>query len=182
MPRLWLVRHGRAASAYDAHPDPGLDEVGAEQAQITADRLESLGPLRVLVSPLRRTRETAQPLEQRWETTAVVEPRVAEIPAPTDDLEERGEWIRQTMVTSWDTLGDDHQKWRADALGALTALESDTVVFTHFIAINAAIGAARGESAVVCEMVGNGSVTILDVDDEAFRLVEVGSGDVGRVN
>ena len=51
-----------------------------------AAALAPLGPLPIVVSPLRRTRETAAALERLWATTAVVDDRVAEIPSPTDDL------------------------------------------------------------------------------------------------
>ena len=182
MPRLWLVRHGRAASAYDAHPDPGLDELGEEQARAVAGRLATIGPAAIVASPLQRARETAMPLERLWGTEATVEPRVAEIPSPTDDLEARGVWVRETMASSWDALGAEHQRWRDAVVQTLLGLESDTVVFTHFIAINAALGSARGDTAVVTEMLGNGSVTTLDSDGTTLSVVDVEAGDAGHVN
>ena len=51
-----------------------------------------------MVSPLRRTRETAAALEQIWGVTAVVDDRVAEIPSPTDDLAARGAWLSPAMA------------------------------------------------------------------------------------
>ena len=62
MSRLVLVRHGRAAAGWDADADPGLDATGREQADAVAAALAPEGPLPVVVSPMRRTRETAAPV------------------------------------------------------------------------------------------------------------------------
>ena len=172
MPRIWLVRHGRAVAGFGTHRDPGLDELGLAQAEAVAERLAPIGPVPILVSPLRRTRETAQPLEQRWETGATIEPRVAEIPSPTDDLRERSEWIRRIMASSWDELGDEQHAWRRDVVEALLGIDGDSVVFTHFVAINVALGSAGGHDAVVSEVLENGSITVVDHDGQSLSVVE----------
>jgi broad specificity phosphatase PhoE len=92
--RLYLVRHGKAAAAFSEAPDPGLDVSGVAQAEAMAARLAPLGPLPIVTSPLRRTRETAVPLETRWRYTARIEPTVGEIPSPMDDPVARGAWLR----------------------------------------------------------------------------------------
>ncbi len=89
MARVRLVRHGHAAAGFGAATDPGLDEQGRVQAAALVDRLAPLGPLPLVSSPLRRTRETVAVLEAAWGSPARIEPRVAEIPSPTDDLAER---------------------------------------------------------------------------------------------
>ena len=66
MPRLFLVRHGRATGGYGADLDPGLDDLGRAQAAATAERLGPLGPLPMITSPLRRAREPAAALEARF--------------------------------------------------------------------------------------------------------------------
>lgn len=50
----------------------------------------------------------------------------------------------------------------------------DTVVFSHYIAINAAIGVAVGDDRLVVRALDNCSVTILDVEGGTLRLVEGG--------
>jgi broad specificity phosphatase PhoE len=82
MTRLYLVRHGRAAAGWDTDPDPGLDEIGKQQAIEVGARLAPLGPLHVEVSPLRRCQETAAPLLAAWRLPLMIEPRIAEIPSP----------------------------------------------------------------------------------------------------
>jgi broad specificity phosphatase PhoE len=89
--RLYLVRHGKAAASFSEGRDPGLDATGAAQAEAMAERLAPLGPLPIITSPLRRTRETAATLENRWRFTARIEPAVGEIPSPMQDPTARGD-------------------------------------------------------------------------------------------
>jgi broad specificity phosphatase PhoE len=163
MTRLLLVRHARPSGSYDESPDAPLDRVGQEQAEAVAARLEPRGPLPVVTSPLRRARETAAPLARRWGREAIVVPAVGEIPSPVDDLEARGAWLRAVLGRQWPEVGDELHAWRRALLAGLTDLERDTVVFTHYVAINVAVGAATGDERLVCCMPGHASVTELDV-------------------
>jgi broad specificity phosphatase PhoE len=181
MPRLTLVRHGRAAAGWGDDLDPGLDELGRAQAEAMADALAEAGPLPIVVSPLRRTRETAAPLEARWETTATVDPAVGEIPSPSDDLAERAGWLGPVMRSSWDEQPADLHAWRQNVLDALLAIEEDTVVVTHFVAINVAYGAATDDRRVTCFAPDNCSRTVFDSDGETLTLVETGGQAETRV-
>jgi broad specificity phosphatase PhoE len=183
MPRLYLVRHGRAAASFAEAADPGLDELGQEQAVVVAERLAPLGPLALLTSPLKRARETSLPLAQSWRRDAAVEAAVAEIPSPPGlGLAERAEWLRGFMAGSWRNASRDLAQWREEAIAALAALADDTVVFTHFIAINVAAGAAERDDRVILFRPDNCSVTILDVDHGVLRLVERGREAETKVN
>ena len=62
---IFLIRHG-LASAGTEDLDPGLSDVGHEQARLAAEHLVAeRSPGRLVVSPLRRTRETAAPFAER---------------------------------------------------------------------------------------------------------------------
>jgi broad specificity phosphatase PhoE len=169
--RLHLVRHAEAAAGWDSDVDPGLGEVGVRQAAAVAERLAPLGPLPVVTSPMRRCRETAEPLLARWGVAPVVDPRVGEIPSPSDDLSERAAWLRQAMGGSWADLGERWHRWRTSLLAALLETRSEAVVVTHFVAINTAIGLATGDDRVVIERPANASVTVLAHDGEHLRLI-----------
>jgi probable phosphoglycerate mutase len=86
--QLILVRHGEPEWTNERGTvvDPRLTERGRAQAGHAADHLA--GPLaeggfdRVLVSPLRRARETAEPIVDRLATEAEVLPFLAEIGIP----------------------------------------------------------------------------------------------------
>ncbi len=174
MAKLYLVRHGQAAAAFDAATDPGLDTAGRAQAEAAAATLAPLGPLALLASPLRRTRETVAPFESRWHCSARIEPAVAEIPSPTADLTARGDWLRQFMTGTWDGAAPDLLRWRQGVGRALLALSEDTVVVSHFIAINVAVGLATDDARVVVFRPDNCSCTILDNADGRLRLLELG--------
>ena len=174
MARLYLVRHGRAAAGFGESHDPGLDDAGRAQAEAVARELAPRGPLPILTSPLLRTRETAAPLSAQWNKEPKVENAVAEIPSPTDNLQERVAWLRQFMAGSWRNASMELAAWREDVIATLLAIAEDTVVFTHFIAINVAVGAATGDDRVVLFSPDNGSVTILENDGGTLRLIEKG--------
>ncbi len=175
MPRLYLVRHGQASAGWGEDPDPGLDDVGRRQAETMADTLAPLGPLPMLTSPLRRTRETASALEHRWGTMAVVDAAVAEIPAPSDDLAERHAWLQTALGSTWTELGPRYVSWRTMVTDLLLGLREDTVIITHFVAINAAIGRATEDDRVMVAPVGNASITVFEHDRKILTLVEAGA-------
>lgn len=175
MVRLHLVRHGRAAAGWDDDPDPSLDDLGRAQAAALADALATYGPLGLVTSPLARCRETAAPLAARWGVTPVVEPLVAEIPSPEGvPMGERVAWLRQAMQGTWADLGSRYTAYRDAVLARLAACESDTVVVSHFVAINAVIGACLGDDRLVIRSLDNTSRTVVDVGGARFVLVEGG--------
>ena len=184
MPRLYLVRHGRAAASFAEAADPGLDPLGRSQAEAVAERLAPLGPLAMQSSPLKRALETSDPLAARWRRTVVIEPAVAEIPSPKGlGLAERADWLRAFMGGSWRSASLELAAWREEAIAALAAMKENTVIFSHFIAINVAAGAAAGDDRVVLFRPDNCSVTILDVDGGGrLTLVERGHEAETKVN
>ena len=176
MSRLVLVRHGRAAAGWGDDLDPGLDDVGRAQADAMADTVTASlpAPLPIIVSPLRRTRETAAALEARWNVAATVDPAVGEIESPTPELAERDAWLRALMQGAWSDVRD-LAPWRRRVIDAMAAITNDSVVVSHFVAINVAVGHATGDDRVVCFVPDNCSRTVLDVDGDRFTVVELGA-------
>jgi broad specificity phosphatase PhoE len=176
MPRIIMVRHGRATGGWDDDPDPGLDELGQQQAHAIAQRLSSGPPVAIVSSPLRRCRETAAPLAKTWSAHVAIETEVAEIPSPEGvPLNDRVGWLREACKGTWAALGPRYQSYRDDVAACLLLLGDDAVVFSHFIAINAAIGAATGDDRVVIHSLDNTSCTIFEHDGTMLRLVEAGA-------
>ncbi|TNF84283.1 MAG: histidine phosphatase family protein [Gammaproteobacteria bacterium] len=182
MAKVYMVRHGKAAAGFAGHADPGLDEVGRSQAEATAAMLADLGPLPIYSSPLARARETAVPLAERWSSEVIIEPRVAEIPSPTEDLAERAAWLREAMAGSWANLDGNLQTWRRELIDCILAMEEDSVVFCHFIAINVAVGGAENDDRMVIFSPDNGSVTTLSNDGGKLNVLELGRTAVTQVN
>jgi broad specificity phosphatase PhoE len=193
MPLIYMIRHGEAAAGWDADTDPGLSEKGRAQSEAVAREIEArVGrKLPLLSSPLRRCRETSEPLAASWAATPAIEPRVAEVPSPIADLSARGAWLRRLMSGTWaealapENTGNgklDLAAWRRAVIDALTERREDTVIFSHFIAINVAAGAATGDDRFISFRPDNCSVTIFETSGGTLKLVEQGREAETRVN
>jgi len=174
-----LVRHGRAAAGWDVDPDPGLDDLGRTQADRAAAVLGAGPSVPLVSSPLRRCRETAAPLAARWSDRVAIEPGVTEIPSPEGyDIASRVEWLRAAMAGEWSALGPRYTAFRdsvVDTVMSLAGRHTDgCIVFSHFIAINAVIGAALGDDRLVIRSLDNASITVVDVVGSRIELVEGG--------
>lgn len=171
MTRLVLVRHGDAAAGWSDDLDPGLSDLGHQQARDVAAELTALAPMPIISSPMRRCQETADPLASAWSVVPSVDRRVGEIEAPDHDLSTRGPWLTEILGQRWSEVADELQQWRDDVVSCLLELREDTVVFTHFVAINAAIGAATGDDRIVSRRVANCSTTTLEGNGRWLTLV-----------
>lgn len=176
MATVQLVRHGKAAAGFGAHPDPGLDDLGRHQAQAVAAMLDAQHSQRpeLLSSPMARAFETARALADIWQVPIDVEPRVAEIPSPTQDLEARATWLSQAMAGNWSALDASVQQWRQELADFLLGCEQDCIIFSHYVAINAAVGAAMEDDRMRVFGPDNCSVTTLDNDGGKLSVIELG--------
>jgi broad specificity phosphatase PhoE len=190
--RLYLVRHAKPASSYGDSVDPGLDETGVAQAVRAAEQLKNLpNRLPVYTSPLRRCRETAKPLADLWGVQPIVLPEIGEVPSPPLSLQERQEWLRNAMTSDWANLqatapqgSPDYSAWRSTLLDAIRAMAGDAVIFSHFIAINVVVGAAKGSEQVLSFRPDHASVTTIDVGDSGIAIAALGRevGTAGEPN
>ena len=182
MARIYLVRHGEA-SGYDG-ADPALTELGHRQAQLVAQRLDEItaAPIEIVSSPLRRARDTAQPLADLWSKTPLVVEAVRELPSP-GALHERRPWLRAALRSSFADLGDEQRRWRDGILQSLSAHDRDTAVFTHAVVISAVVGHVQRDDRVLGFVPANTSITVIEVSDGVLTLVErgVGRDDVNEV-
>jgi len=172
--RIYLVRHGEASAHWTDAADPGLSVLGHEQARTGAVKLAPLGPLAIVSSPLRRARETAAPLETAWQTAASIVEAVAEVPSPRVPPGERSAWLKRLMQGSWASADPGLRAWRRTLLDFLIGCEADVVVFSHYVAINAAVGAALGRDDFAPFQPANGSITVVDNDGGRLHLIEQG--------
>jgi broad specificity phosphatase PhoE len=182
MAKLYLVRHGKTTAGWGIEKDPGLDELGRAQAGAAAQQLASLGPLPIITSPLTRTRKTARPLAEIWGVEPQVENRVGEIRFPSDTPAERVHWLKEVMIDQWPNLDRDLRQWRKKVIEALASIDTDSVVFTHYIAINVAVGYATEDDRVVCFRPDNASITVLETNGYRLSLVKLGEEADTRVN
>jgi broad specificity phosphatase PhoE len=173
MPRLILVRHAEPAAGWGDHDDPGLSELGAAQAARAALLLNKTGIRRAISSPLARCQETSRAFETLAGVKARIENAVAEIPTPAD-VEDRRAWLSGVLGGKWSDVGPLLGRWKDGVGAALLSLPEDTVVFSHFVAINAAIGLATNSEMVVAFRPGHASRTELFSDGISLKLVSLG--------
>jgi broad specificity phosphatase PhoE len=181
MSRLYMIRHGKPRSTWGgADDDPGLDQLGEAQARAARDWLMALPadqrPKRVVSSPLRRCRETAQPTADALAVTVEIDPVVGEIPTPQAlHPSERPTWLRAVFQGTWGEIaGDlDYDEWRREIVGSLRA-RGDTAVFSHYVAINAVVSHLLGDERVLHFRPDHASITVLETDGSRLRLLEKG--------
>jgi broad specificity phosphatase PhoE len=190
MAHLYMIRHGKPSSPWGQDPDtdPGLDETGLTQAKAAAAALLALPagrrPTRVFSSPLRRCLETAEPFADAIGVSVEIDARFGEIPSPSSlAADERGPWLRNAFQSRWSEVdGDiDYDRWRAAVGEALGGLDGDSAVFSHFVAINAAVACATGQTNVLSFHPDHASITVFEGGDGQMRLVERGREAVTRV-
>ncbi len=184
MARLYLIRHGEPSGTWGQSddPDPGLTDIGRKQAQGAGERLAKTPPKAIVSSPLRRAQETAIPLVRALSIEPAIAQAVAEIPTPPSvAFASRGDWLRNLMMGEWGAADVSLQTWRDGVVTYLTGLSEDTAVFSHFVAINAAVGAAIGDDRVVCFRPAHASITVLETKGRVISLVELGETAETRV-
>ena len=186
MAKIHLVRHGEAAAGFGTHKDPGLSELGQKQAESVAHLLATTlvenGPVTVFSSPLARAYQTAEPLATQWQKDILIEKRVAEIPSPSDDLNARAAWLQKAMQGTWSELAPEFVQWRQDLVACLLELQEDCIMFSHYVAINAAVGAAQNDDRMRVFAPDNCSVTTLVTSDGKLSVVELGRTAETKIN
>ena len=111
---ILLVRHGLPVHIKnpDGNPaDPPLSEVGREQALLVAEWLKEESIDRIYSSPLRRARETADPLAKRLGLEVEIEERISEFDAesseyiPLEELKRTNAETASAIHVAWDAAG-----------------------------------------------------------------------------
>ncbi|MEZ5897534.1 MAG: histidine phosphatase family protein [Parvularculaceae bacterium] len=172
--RIYMIRHGEASATWTQAHDPGLSALGAEQAADAAQKLAAIGALPVKSSPLKRARETAAPYAKLHAAPVEIIGAVAEIPSPGVALADRQQWLLDIMAGGWATMGAAQTEWRAALIGSLLAQPQDCAIFSHFVAINTAVGAANGVDDLLSFRPANASITIFETDGRDLTLIELG--------
>lgn len=166
--RIALVRHGRASAGWDTAVDPGLDDLGRDQADVAAKKLDQIfagQQVEIVSSPLLRCQQTAKSFADLRTTPVRICAEVAEIPSPSGvEMSSRVDWLRAAMQGTWADLGGEYVEFRDLVIKFVRSRETSTVIFSHFVAINAVIGALVGDDRVVIRSLDNCSITLLDRD------------------
>ena len=183
MIRIWIVRHGEAAASWEKDPDPGLSKLGQEQAALTAQELLGLVPegATLVSSPLKRAQETAATFAKRRGEDVTIDSRFSEVRSPVP-LSGRKAWLQAFMQQDWSEQSEDLWEWRNDIITGLKACTGPTVIFCHFLVINAAIAEIQRNLAVLQVFPANASYHELALVDGELSLVQLGQQMETRIN
>lgn len=176
-----MIRHGRPASSWGQDSDdPGLDDAGRAQAEAASRTLltipEAYRAKRVISSPLRRCRETAAPFAHALGVEVEIDAAFGEIPTPRDiPRAEREAWLRTAFNGRWDEIkGDlDYVACREGVTRALAGV-GRAAVFSHYVALNAAVSMTTGDHAVLAFRPDHASITTFEAAGGNLALVELG--------
>jgi probable phosphoglycerate mutase len=188
-----LVRHGASADAVEGESfemlegqgDPPLSDMGRQQADLVAERLDRESFDAIYVSSLRRTAETAAPLAARCRLTTIVDADLREVYL--------GDWegglFRQKIVDQdpvaqrmfaeqrWDVIpGAESMDHFAGRLrGAIERIASahpdgKVVAFSHGGAIGTVLAQAAGAQNFAFIAADNTSISRLIVTSERWLV------------
>ncbi len=170
---IYLVRHGEASVPWSQGADAGLSPLGLQQAEAVAADLAELNSLQIISSPLLRAQQTAGPLGHRWRVATQIDERYCEVPLEPD-IAKRKAWLVDVMSTRWRDVNSSIAAWRSAAWEALLGVEQSSVIFTHFMLINALVTRATEDQRLVCFEPDYASVTHLRVTADGCKLVAMG--------
>lgn len=182
MVKLYLVRHGEAAASWEQNPDPGLSENGLLQAQGVVDLFTDQAIKALVSSPLLRACETAAPLAQARRLACEIDDAFREIPTPAHiPMSQRLRWLRSCADHSWQQQGEALLAWRQRILDSLLALQHSTVIFTHFMVMNAVAGRLTQNPNLVHYQPDYCSVLSVDNSGSELKLLDLGQQATSRV-
>ena len=172
---IYLIRHGEAAARWSESSDAPLSELGRKQAWAVRGYFDENKPMMIVSSPLLRAQETAAPLASFWGIEFETDDNFRELPSLVS-FEERVEWLKEVMQRTWDQVDDALIEWRGAVWRAVSSLGSDTVIFSHFMVINAVLSMVTDSIRVVGFEPDYASITRLTDRGNGIELSELGKG------
>ena len=103
----------------------------------------------------------------------IIDPMVGEIPTPgAISHDDRGAWLRNAFAGRWgEIVGDlDYDAWRRGVAAAVAGYPN-TAVFSHYVAINAAVSTAEGHDLVMGFRPDHCSIQTFGINDDGALIL-----------
>ncbi|MFK7982936.1 MAG: histidine phosphatase family protein [Saprospiraceae bacterium] len=174
---IYLIRHGEAAQAWDEAPDPILSKNGIQQAQNLAKKYVPIlkkSDFQLLSSPLARAQQTATPFQEALSSRIIINTNFAEIPSPGIALADRRNWLKALFGKTIAELEKPQLEWRNTIIQGVQSIEKNTLIFSHFMTINAIIGWITNNKHVVNYYPNYCSITQIEKVENQFIIKELG--------
>jgi len=174
---LIFVRHGEAAENWGEHPDPGLSENGILQSQklISNISLQSLEDFIFVSSPKSRARMTADPLIEKYKKSLLIDNIFSEIPSSKVVISEKKEWLKKITTMNISDLPKEVSDWRNNIIGKSLSFSNNTIIFSHFMVINAIVSGLIKYSEIMYFYPDYASITQITLQNN--RAISISLGD-----
>ena len=146
-----FIRHGEASDAWGDHSDPGLSDKGLMQSNnlLNHVELQNLGDFSFISSPKSRAIETGKPLAKKFNKKLKIDEVFIEIPSKDIAQEKKQEWLKNIVQTKKDSLPDFIKSWSDDIYSKTKSFKRNTIIFTHFMVINALLSKLSNEDTLM---------------------------------
>ena len=134
-----LIRHGEAAASWSEDPDPGLSKDGHKQAEslLMHDNYQDLSGYQFISSPKLRAIETSNLLAKKFNKNVEIDETYTEIPSDGVLMKDKMEWLGKIASMPINNLPIGVVDWRKKIISALLSIQVNTVIFSHFMVMNA---------------------------------------------
>ncbi|MFK7805264.1 MAG: histidine phosphatase family protein [Anaerolineae bacterium] len=177
---LIIVRHGKT----DSGVNPGLAELGHEQAKIVAARVASEEISAAYCSPMRRAQETAGPYLERSGLSLTTLEGLAEVDKNADQyispalMKTDPELFKRFLANPYEVCDISPEEFLADVTSAFSQIaqahpSQKVAVFSHAIAINVYLADILEKGNDFFGMIpSNCSITRVKVSKSGRRSIE----------
>tara|TARA_B100001989_G_scaffold192067_1_gene140940 strand:- start:321 stop:884 length:564 start_codon:yes stop_codon:yes gene_type:complete len=166
-----FVRHAEASNSWGDHPDPGLSDTGIAQSKklINRPELRQLDDYSFISSPKLRAIDTARPLAKKFKKELIIEDIFTEIPSPDIGTENKQDWLRNILQMNKKELPENVAKWKDNIISKTRAFSRDSIVFSHFMVMNALLSELNSETKLLYFYPDYTSIVKIAIEDGEFR-------------
>ena len=179
-----LVRHGEASASWSEDPDPGLSKNGINQAKILCEdeSLKNLQDFKFISSPRQRAQETSSFLSNKLNKVIEINNVFDEIPAKGVLLKDKMDWLKGIASMPIRDLPISVQEWNGRIIDTILSINQDSIIFTHFMVMNAVVTYAKQFSKLVNIRPDYISIIKIKVKDSQIISLKVGDQKKTKIN
>ena len=173
---LLLVRHGEASESWGNHSDPGLSDQGIKQSisLLEKNMVKSLDSYNFVSSPKLRARLTAEPLIKKFGKKLLINETYSEIPSNNIDNTKKRAWLTELMNTDIANFPENVALWRTNIIKHSLNIAQNTIIFTHFMVVNALISALLKKSRIMYFHPDYVSITKITFENYEVKSITLG--------
>ena len=173
---LIFVRHGEASETWGKHSDPSLSKAGISQSHklISNLSLQLLEDFIFISSPKSRAQMTAAPLIKKYKKSLLIDSIFSEIPSSKVIASEKKEWLKKIMTMNVDVLPQDVAEWRDSIISRTLSFSDNTIIFSHFMVINAVVSGLMNRSEIMYFYPGYTSITKITLQNNRAMSISLG--------